>query len=563
MTSSPEAIMLAAAIGHHVAQRKTEATQLYRQILTLDPGYPQALLGLGLLLGDAAADHATLTEAATLLERYLALHPEDAQTCCSLGLFRQREGNDVEAAKWFERSVEGAPGLMHAWLGLGVSWHQLGQLARASDALERAMELAPKDPIVANNLGDLRFTQGRFEEAVLAFDHALAIAPDYAVVHCNRGIALTRLKRFEEAAASLLKAVDLNPDNIDAQLTLAEAFDHLGQGVDAARHRREVMLRQKPMVQRSFTGKPQARILVIGGGARSDVPIKFLLPRSRFDLIHVFAVGDDERDPPLATELPEYDIVFNAIADPDNGAFYLGPAAGFCRGLSKKILNPPDRVQPLVREIMPALLADIPGLALPRTLRVSRTDLSDGKPAFALPFLIRPIGSHAGHGLEKIDHIATLTAYLEAQPADEYYLTEYFDYRSADGLFRKYRLIFVDREVYAYHLAIMDHWMIHYWRADMEAEAWMKREEAAFLADYRSVFSGVLGDAVREIARRIDLDYAGLDCGVTRDGRVLFFEANANMWVHLNDTEAAYPYKHRYVPRIFDAMAEMVARHVT
>ncbi len=555
--------MLAAAIGHHVAQRKAEATQLYRQILALDPGHPQALLGLGLLLGDASADHAMLSEAASLLERYLALHPEDAQTCCSLGLFRQREGNDAEAAKWFELSVNGAPGLMHAWLGLGVSWHQLGQLGRASHALERAVALAPSDPIVANNLGDLRFTQGRFEEAVSAFDRALAIAPDYAVVHCNRGIALTRLKRFEDAAASLLQAVALNPDNIEAQLTLAEAFDHLGRPADAARHRREVMLRQKPVIERSFTGKPEARILVIGGGARSDVPIKFLLPRSRFDLMHVFAVGDDERNPPLAAELPEYDIVFNAIADPDNGAFYLGPAAEFCRGLNQKILNPPDRVQPLVREIMPELLADIAGLALPRTERVSRTDLLEGKPNFDLPFLIRPIGSHAGHGLEKIDDAAMLTAYLGAQRAEEYYVTEYHDYRSGDGLFRKYRLIFVDRQVYAYHLAIMDHWMIHYWRADMEAEAWMKQEEADFLADYRSVFSGVRGDAVREIARRVDLDYAGLDCGLTPDGRVLFFEANANMWVHLNDTEAAYPYKHRYVPRIFDAMADMVARNLT
>lgn len=293
------------------------------------------------------------------------------------------------------------------------------------------------------------------------------------------------------------------------------------------------------------------------------MPIKFLLPRSRFNLIHVFVVGDDERDPPLAAELPEYDIVFNAIADPDNGAFYLGPAAEFCRGLSKKILNPPDRVQPLVREIMPELLAGIPGLALPRTERVSRTGLLYGVPAFELPFLIRPIGSHAGHGLERIDDAAMLAAYLGAQRAEDYYITEYYDYHSDDGLFRKYRLIFVDRQVYAYHLAIMDHWMIHYWRADMEAETWMKQEEADFLADYRSVFSGVLGDAVREIARRVDLDYAGLDCGLTRDGRVLFFEANANMWVHLNETEAAYPYKHRYVPRIFNAMADLVARNLT
>ena len=91
-------------------------------------------------------------------------------------------------------------------------------------------------------------------------------------------------------------------------------------------------------------------------------------------------------------------------------------------------------------------------------------------------------------------------------------------------------------------------------------DATLKREEASFLADWRSVFAGVAGDAIRTVARRLGLDYAGIDCARLADGRVLLFETNANMLVHLNDPADVYPYKHQHVPRIFEAIAAMVQR---
>ena len=59
---------------------------------------------------------------------------------------------------------------------------------------------------------------------------------------------------------------------------------------------------------------------------------------------------------------------------------------------------------------------------------------------------------------------------------------------------------------------------------------------------------------------RLDLDYAGMDCGLMPDGRVVLFEANANMLIHLYESRESYPYKHAYVPRIFDAAARMIER---
>jgi hypothetical protein len=155
-----------------------------------------------------------------------------------------------------------------------------------------------------------------------------------------------------------------------------------------------------------------------------------------------------------------------------------------------------------------------------------------------------------------------LASYLDMVPGDEFYLSDFHDYRSDDGYWRKYRLIFVDREVYPYHLTIGTEWKLHYYRVDMDGQAWMKPEEEAFLANWRSAFPDAKGEAVREVARRLDLDFAGIDCAIGRDGQVLLFEANPSMLVHLTESPLAFPYKHRYVPRIFDAFGRMLIRHI-
>jgi len=62
------------------------------------------------------------------------------------------------------------------------------------------------------------------------------------------------------------------------------------------------------------------------------------------------------------------------------------------------------------------------------------------------------------------------------------------------------------------------------------------------------------------IAQRLDLDYGGIDCALLDDGRVLLFEANACILLHLDEPAAGFPYKHRYVPPIREAFSAMVRK---
>jgi hypothetical protein len=316
-------------------------------------------------------------------------------------------------------------------------------------------------------------------------------------------------------------------------------------------------------------GNPAANLLLLCCPGRGNVPMRHLFDRRLFHKVVVALEPEDE--PPgepaaeLAARLPPYDICFNAVADPDLAASFLDDIGALIAVLDRPVLNPLPRVAATRRDLAPDLLAGIPELLVPGVRRVEGTALKplavtpDG---LAFPLLLRPAGDHGGDDLLVIHSAEALGAQAETASADAYYLTDFVDYRSADGFFRKYRLVFVDRQVFPYHLAVSREWKVHYWRTaeEMAQLDWMRVEEEAFLADWRQTFGPAAAAAVEAIGRRLDLDYAGLDCGLLPDGRVVLFEANAQMLVHLTDPAEIFPYKHRYLPPLFQAVDAMVLR---
>ena len=76
------------------------------------------------------------------------------------------------------------------------------------------------------------------------------------------------------------------------------------------------------------------------------------------------------------------------------------------------------------------------------------------------------------------------------------------------------------------------------------------------------VFPGELGDALRETAALLQLDYVGIDCAIGTDGKLLVFEADNALIVHLLDDPVMFAYKHTYVPRILTALDAMVRRRI-
>jgi hypothetical protein len=225
------------------------------------------------------------------------------------------------------------------------------------------------------------------------------------------------------------------------------------------------------------------------------------------------------------------------------------------------LLNAPEGVAETQRHLLPQRLAGIGDVVVPRVARVARDALGDPGVAAAIgfPLILRPIGAHGGAGVRLIDSAADLAA-ADLGEAEACYLTAYCDYRSPDGYFRKYRVIFVDRAPYPYHLAISQHWLVHYFSADMLHPSWKRAEEARFLADPAAALGREATAALAAIGRRLDLDFCGIDFTLDPAGKLLVFEANATMAVHLRDAAETFPYKHVHVPKIFEAFETMLAR---
>lgn len=549
--------LLTEALLHHQAGRRTQAIALYRAVLKDTPEQPDALRLLGILLGEGPE----IDEAVTLLQHYLKLVPDDAIACYSLGMLHQRQNQLDEAIALLHRAVLLKPHFMQSYQALGLVLKEAGRLDEASVALDCAHVLAPDNAVLANNIGELRFAQKRLEDALDQFDRAVALDPSLVEARCNRGIALAELGRMQEAVEALDQALAIKPDHIPTHLRLALAFDALRRPEEASKHRHEAARLRRKLIEPCTGERAEARILFVCGSGQGDVPIGYTFDRSRFDRTLIFLTSPEPglKAPSPLDDVPPYDVAFCAIADPDRCAADLDRAAA----LSLPMLNPPERVAATRRDRLPGMLQAIPGLALPQTHRVARNELIGHiEGAEGHPLLIRPVGSHGGTDLAMIREISELPAFLEPLPDQIFYLTEFYDYRSADGFYRKYRFIFVDRQIFAYHLAIMDDWKVHYWRTEMTQQLWMKQEEEAFLADWTTQFPDGAKQTLDILAQRLDLDFGGIDCGLMPNGEIVLFEANAAMLVHLDDDPVTFAYKHRHVPRIRDAVSAMILARV-
>ncbi|HKJ73656.1 MAG TPA: hypothetical protein VKA19_06020, partial [Alphaproteobacteria bacterium] len=63
-----------------------------------------------------------------------------------------------------------------------------------------------------------------------------------------------------------------------------------------------------------------------------------------------------------------------------------------------------------------------------------------------------------------------------------------------------------------------------------------------------------------ELTSRVGLDYFGIDCAETKDGRLLVFEAETALIVHDMDPPDVYPYKVGAMRKLFSAFVDMLYR---
>jgi hypothetical protein len=331
---------------------------------------------------------------------------------------------------------------------------------------------------------------------------------------------------------------------------------------------REALTHQRVYRLISAMGGERLRVLALMGPGdfMANTPIEFLVQESDVALDLLYVVPGL----PFPAEIPEHDVAFMAIGESDTTRALLGVLEPLARAWPRPMLNRPECVLRLSRLGTWTLVEGAPGIMMPKTVQVDRAALSAigagtatldrVLPGEQFPIIVRPVGSHAGQGLSKLDSAPAIVAYLVERPEEAFTLSRFINYRSADGLFRKYRVAMIGGRPFASHMAISTEWMVHYLNAGMTESAEKRAEEARFMADFDTDFGRRHATAFRILAERAELEYFAVDCGETPDGKLLIFEADTAMIVHSMDPPDMFPYKPPQMRKLFAAFLEMLAR---
>ncbi len=365
--------------------------------------------------------------------------------------------------------------------------------------------------------------------------------------------------------AELIDRAGRNPDDANALMDLSTILQlKFNPEIALATQAQALGIRQ--LYRLPASGQVGIRLLAImgPGDLMANAPLEFLLEGSDVSLDMLYVAPDL----PLPPSLPDHDLVFVAVGESDRNRPLLKQLESVMASWPRPVLNMPDRIIRTSRDGACALLKSAPGVAMPISARIDRQTLERvGREELSItailedgdfPIIVRPVDSHAGRGLAKIDDPAAIADYLQTMPDSEFYVARFVDYRGKDGLFRKYRIVFIDGRPYAGHMGISEHWMIHYLNAGMTESAAKRSEEARFMADFEEDFARRHEGALSAIAERMRLDYLVIDCAETPGGELLIFEVDTGAVIHAMDPVDIFPYKQIQMRKVFDAFREML-----
>jgi hypothetical protein len=294
---------------------------------------------------------------------------------------------------------------------------------------------------------------------------------------------------------------------------------------------------------------------VAPGDLMSNTPFEFLLEGSDFNVI-LYYVDENTFHP---STVPEHDVAMIAISESAANASILKNISKMLETWPGPLINnKPEIISNLTRDGVTKQFNKASHVFSPSNMRCSRQDLASKKfndIAKLLDlqngnFLIRPVDSHAGEGLQKMTSQLEFENYKINCHADEFYISPFIEYQNSDGLFRKYRIAFINGKPFPAHLAISSHWMVHYLNADMALHPSRRSEEEKWFEDFET-FAARNANALKEISNTIALDYFVIDCSIMPDGRILLFEADTGMIVHDMDPVELYPYKKTAMKKLF------------
>lgn len=170
-----------------------------------------------------------MRDAQRLFRQVLALDPGDPQANLHLGVVEMWGRNYQKAQEYFARALESDPNSAQIMNNLGLSLHEQGAIAEAINLYERAIQVDPANVEAHVNLARGMLHVNQRDRALSEARQAATMRPDLGSAQFILGLVCQTMGLTDEAAPALQKAVELIPGHIEANFRLARLMYEPGK----------------------------------------------------------------------------------------------------------------------------------------------------------------------------------------------------------------------------------------------------------------------------------------------------------------------------------------------
>jgi Tfp pilus assembly protein PilF len=473
------------------------------------------------------------------------------------GLQLLEEKKFLAAEIQFECSLKIIPDRVSTLNNLSFIKNRQKKFDAAEEFARKAIAKDEKSSEAWLNLGIALSAMERREEALQAYDRALACNSLCAGAWLNKAMILLALKRHDEALQACEQAEKLDPKQSEILYTKSLILKELERPEEAQtvyRKSLEMRAAASPLfvAERRATQKTEALVInlnpEINDSLRSFESLHHSnfpgqLPdqlQEEFHFTYVFC-GDATRSS-VRKQIPQPSFVINNIA---NGELVitggnLSDLISLVDSFGVPVVNHPTKVIQTTRDVSAKLLEDIPGVVVPKTMRLS----SSGKTSEAMvheieehydyPLITRTVFSQMGKGMTKVDSREDLVAGLTSGLPENFFVTEFVDGRGKNEFFRKIRAGFIEDEIVISRVDFDAYWNVRGRKQVKRVQFYLDNphlldEEKRICKNPEAGLGRPAMQSLRAIRDRIPLDVFGMDFDIDADGRLIFYEANATM----------------------------------
>jgi tetratricopeptide (TPR) repeat protein len=493
------------------------------------------------------------------------------------------EVNNFQAAEThFAQSLAILPDRVSTLNNLAAVKIRLENFAAAEALARKAVALDEKSAEAWSSLGTALAKLDRHEEALQAHSRAIDANSANAKAWLNKALCLLEMERYAAALPACEQALDLNPVQYEALFTKSRILKGLNRLAEAKIIYQESIEARVAATLTLTTERragQKAEVLVVSQNPMFTPELKSfedlhltvnfpgqLAHQLNDDFHFTYIFRDDAVRVAGTNKIPTPQLVINNNANGEAllaGGELAELAAAFDR-FSVPVVNHPRQVVQTTRDATAKLLADIPGVQIPRTERfstvgINREDLvREIETRFDYPLITRTLTAQEGKGMTKVDSREHLLRVLATDFPETFFVTAFVDSRNGSPFYRKIRAAVVRDETIFMRVDFDTNWNVHGRKSEERAAFYLGNpnllaQEKLICANPEKELGAAAVQSLQAISTRIPLDVFGVDFDVDAAGRLVFYEANATMNLYSTANEKV-PYPPESEARLKAAM---------